>query len=576
MQPDPIAPLRGEPGAPGTAIGPLWTLDLTPSQPATGATGQASGTKGQASGASGPVAGRPISGDDAVRALAETAAALEQMAAVRRSHGEAESAEILSMQAVMALDPALSEAVRSAAASLSGQPAGGERVGLDALLAAGESQAAALAAIPDEYLAARAADIRDVVARAARTLTGDRLKLPSAPVILIGEDLPPSVSTEIPRERLMGIALRGGSRTAHAVILARAAGIPCIVATSGLAVDGSLDGAMGLLNGEEGLLTLNPNDELLSEARRGASAQSERRAAWEQLRGQTPKNAQGAPIHLLANIGSQEDAARAVRVGAAGVGLLRTEFALLNRQAPPSEAELTEGLTTIFKHFSPGTPITLRLADIGGDKEIPYLKIPPEQNPFLGIRGYRLAMVADRPDLRALFQNQVAAALRAAASTGVRLKIMAPMITLRPEVDDLLALVADARRDLAARGEGSSAAYPAEIGIMVEVPAAALTVDLLAPGLNFISVGTTDLTQSTAAADRTNAALAGFQDASSPAVISLIRRAYEAATRAGLEVGVCGELAGTVAGARLLAELGLTELSMEPAAIDEVRAQLLG
>jgi phosphoenolpyruvate-protein phosphotransferase len=570
MQPDPNVPLRGEPGAPGTAIGPLWTLHLSPA---------GNLPEGVATPA-GQTASRSISVDDAIRALADTSAALEQMAQMRRARGERESAEILSMQAVMAADPALSNAVREAAqqggAAASSPKRVGDQVGLHALIAAGESQAAALAAIPDEYLAARAADVRDVVGRAARLLTGGQLRLPETPVILIGEDLPPSVSTEIPRELLLGIALKGGSRTAHAVILARAAGIPCIVATSRLAVDGSLDGTPGLLDGGEGLLHLNPAPALVSEARRGASAQSERQAAWEKSRGQTPISPSGAPIHLLANIGDVDGAARAVSVGAAGVGLLRTEFALLDRQAPPSEAELLEGLTQIFSRFPAATPITLRLADIGGDKEIPYLKIPHEQNPFLGLRGYRLAMLAERPDLRGLFKHQITAALRAAAATSIRLKVMAPMITTRREVDDLLSLVSDARKDLEARGEGSAAAYDAAIGIMIEVPAAALTVDLLAPGLDFISIGTNDLTQYTNAADRTNAALAGLQDASSPAVLSLIRSAVQAATIAGLEVGVCGELAGSLTGAHALVQLGVTELSMEPAAVDEVRAGLLG
>jgi phosphoenolpyruvate-protein phosphotransferase len=574
MQPDPNVPLRGEPGAPGTAIGPLWTLHLSPA---------GNLPEGVATPA-GQTASRPISVDDAIRALADTSAALEQMAQMRRARGERESAEILSMQAVMAADPALSNAVREAAqqddaAASSPKRVGdrvGDHVGLHALIAAGESQAAALAAIPDEYLAARAADVRDVVGRAARLLTGGQLRLPETPVILIGEDLPPSVSTEIPRELLLGIALKGGSRTAHAVILARAAGIPCIVATASLAVDGSLDGTPGLLDGGEGLLHLNPAPALVSEARRGASAQSERQAAWEKSRGQTPISPSSAPIHLLANIGDVDGAARAVSVGAAGVGLLRTEFALLDRQAPPSEAELLEGLTQIFSQFPAATPITMRLADIGGDKEIPYLKIPHEQNPFLGLRGYRLAMLAERPDLRGLFKHQITAALRAAAATSIRLKVMAPMITTRREVDDLLSLVSDARKDLEARGEGSAAAYDAAIGIMVEVPAAALTVDLLAPGLDFISIGTNDLTQYTNAADRTNAALAGLQDASSPAVLSLIRSAVQAATIAGLEVGVCGELAGSLAGAHALVQIGVTELSMEPAAVDEVRAGLLG
>jgi len=557
MQSQPSTHLRGEPGAPGTATGPLWTLIIEPHD------------------LGGGKLANPISVDDALAALAETATTLDQMATARRERGEEESAEILAMQGVMAHDAALADAVRNAAKEIGDGGTDQALIGLRALLAAGEAQAAQLASLPDEYLAARAADVRDVVGRAARKLTGSELTLPERPVILIGEDLPPSVSTEIPRSLLLGIALRGGSRTAHAVILARSAGIPCMVATAGLAVDGSLDGTTALLDGTTGFLELAPSAARIKEAAQGESARAAQQGAWAGLRGQTPKGAHGELIQLLANIGSADDAARAVAVGAAGVGLLRTEFMLLDRQTPPTEEEQVAGLTKIFAAFTPGTPVTVRLADIGGDKEIPYLRLAHEQNPFLGLRGYRLAMLADRPDLRDLFRSQVAATLRAASATGIRARIMAPMITLRSEVEDLLALVTEVRGALTARGEGAAATYAAELGVMIEVPAAALTVDLLAPGLDFISLGTNDLTQYAVAADRTNAALVRFQDAATPGVLALIRSAAEAAATADLEVGVCGEFAGSVAGAKRLVALGIHELSMEPAVIDEVRAALL-
>ena len=538
---------RGTPGSPGSAAGPVWTLPASVLTPV------------QRSGAT---------VDEAIAALATAAAQLTAMAAARSEAGAAEESEIFSMQAVMASDPALAAAIRDAAKG------GADDVA--ALIAAGEAQAALLAALPDEYLAARAADVRDVASRAARILAGTTIPLPGRPIILVAEDLPPSVSAEIPREHLLGIALRAGSRTAHAVILARAAGIPCIVAARELEVDGSLDGVQAVVDGAAGTLTLAPSSADLAAAeavKKQGAVDATRRAT---LRGTPCVMANGTPVHLYANIGSADGAARAVEVGAEGIGLLRSEFLLLDRETPPDEREQLRAFTKVFEALGADRPLTLRLADIGGDKEIPYLKLPHEANPFLGLRGYRLAMIKDRPDLRALFASQVAAALRAAAATGGALRIMAPMISVRAEVDDLLGLIKTVRADLSARGESAAAAYPAAIGIMIEVPAAALTAAELAAGLDFVSVGTNDLTQYAMAADRINPALVALQDAAAPGVVALLRAVVEGAKKAGVEVGVCGELAGSVSGARLLTEIGIYELSMDPAAVDEVREGLLG
>lgn len=535
----------GTPGSPGSAAGPVWTLPASVLAPV------------QRSGAT---------VEEAIAALATAAAQLTAMAAARSEAGAAEEGEIFSMQAVMASDPALAAAIRDAAK--------GGADGVAALIAAGEAQAALLASLPDEYLAARAADVRDVASRAARILAGTTIPLPGRPIILVAEDLPPSVSAEIPREHLLGIALRTGSRTAHAVILARAAGIPCIVAARELEVDGSLDGVQAVVDGAAGTLTLAPSSADLAAAeavKKQGAVDATRRAA---LRGTPCFMANGTRVHLYANIGSADGAARAVEVGAEGVGLLRSEFLLLDRETPPDEREQLRAFTRVFEALGADRPLTLRLADIGGDKEIPYLKLPHEANPFLGLRGYRLATIKDRPDLRALFASQVAAALRAAAATGGALRIMAPMISVRAEVDDLLALIKAVRAELAARGE-AAAEYPAAIGVMIEVPAAALTIAELAAGLDFVSVGTNDLTQYAMAADRINPALVALQDAAAPGVVALLRAVVEGAKRAGIEVGVCGELAGSVSGARLLTEIGIYELSMDPAAVDEVREGLL-
>ncbi|MGA1353310.1 MAG: phosphoenolpyruvate--protein phosphotransferase, partial [Candidatus Limnocylindrus sp.] len=526
------------PGSPGSAAGPVWTLPasvLTPIQ-RSGATL-----------------------DEAVEALATAAAQLTEISVARSAAGATEEAEIFSMQATMASDPALVTAIREAAK--------GGADGVAALISAGEAQASLLASLPDEYLAARAADVRDVASRAARILAGTTIPTPGRPVILVAEDLPPSVSAEIPREHLLGIALRAGSR---------AAGIPCIVAARELEVDGSLDGVQAVVDGAAGTLTLAPSSadlEAAEAAKKQSAVDATRRAA---LRGKPCIMANGTRVHLYANIGSVDGAARAVDVGAEGVGLMRSEFLLLDRETPPDEREQLRAFTKVFEALGSGRPLTLRLADIGGDKEIPYLKLPHEANPFLGVRGYRLAMIKDRPDLRALFASQVAAALRAASATGGALRIMAPMISVRAEVDDLLALITAVRADLAGRGEVVAAAYPAAVGVMIEVPASALTVAEIAAGLDFVSVGTNDLTQYAMAADRINPALAALQDAAAPGVVALLRAVVDGAKKAGVEVGVCGELAGSVAGARLLTEIGIYELSMDPAAVDEVREGLIG
>ena len=507
----------------------------------------------------------------ALTALEAARAQLEEIAAAAGAAGRSTEAEVFGAQALIAADATLIDAVRAEAA--------GGLSGAAALVEAGEAQAAALAATGDEYLAARAADVRDVVGRALRNLAGTTIPLPTAPSILVSDDLPPSVSAEIPRGLLLGIALRGGSRTAHAVILARAAGIPCIVATRDLAIDGSLDGEMAVLDGGVGTLQLAPDAVALTAARDAVTERAAAAARRAQHRGELVTLRDGSRVHLFANVGSPADVVRAVEAGAEGVGLLRSEFLLLDRSTPPTEAEQVRALAPMFTALGPNRPLTLRLADIGGDKEIPYLKIPHEANPFLGVRGYRLATMGDRPDLRELFAGQVRAALLAAAASGGRLRIMAPMISVRAEVDDLLALVAAARRELAARGDTATkaaATYAAEIGVMIEVPAAALTVATLAAGLDFVSIGTNDLTQYALAADRVNPALAALQDAASPGVVALIDAIVAGAATAKVEVGVCGELAGTPTGARLLVAHGIRELSLDPAGLDEVREALIG
>ncbi|MCU0479454.1 MAG: phosphoenolpyruvate--protein phosphotransferase, partial [Chloroflexi bacterium] len=514
-----------------------------------------------------PEAVAPPDGDpgEAIRAAAVAAEAqLEALAARIRDAGRPDDAGIFEAQAVLATDPTIvDEALARVAAGA--DPA-------TAVVEAAADAALAVAGLADETLAARAADVRDVGARIARILRGETLALPDRPVIAVADDLPPSVTAEIPAAFLLGIALAGGSRTAHAVILARGLGIPCVVGCPGLveAVDAAAGEGMPVeiaLDGESGVVLIDPDEAARAALRDRAQALADRRARAAAARGRPGATADGARVLLVANIGSPDDAARALEVGAEGVGLFRTEFLFMQRQAPPAEDEQVAAYRRAFEAFGPGRPVVVRLADIGGDKGIPYLGLPPEANPFLGVRAIRLAY-RDRD----LLGTQLRAIWRAGALAGIVPHVMAPMVATLEDVDLLDALRDEARAVVLAAGE--PCAETMVTGIMVEIPAAALLAPELARRVAFFSIGTNDLTQYLMAADRGNAALARFQDALHPAVLRAIAGVVAGADAAGIPVAVCGELAGDPAGALVLVGLGVDELSADAGSLDEVRAAL--
>ncbi len=514
-----------------------------------------------------PEAVTPPDGDpgEAIRAAAVAAEAqLEALAARIRDAGRPDDAGIFEAQAVLATDPTIvDEALARVAAGA--DPA-------TAVVEAAADAALAVAGLADETLAARAADVRDVGARIARILRGETLALPDRPVIAIADDLPPSVTAEIPAAFLLGIALAGGSRTAHAVILARGLGIPCVVGCPGLveAVDAAAGEGMPVeiaLDGESGVVLIDPDEAARAALRDRAQALTDRRARAAAARGRPGATADGARVLLVANIGSPDDAARALEVGAEGVGLFRTEFLFMQRQAPPAEDEQVAAYRRAFEAFGPGRPVVVRLADIGGDKGIPYLGLPPEANPFLGVRAIRLAY-RDRD----LLGTQLRAIWRAGGLAGIVPHVMAPMVATLEDVDLLDALRDEARAVVLAAGH--PCAETMVTGIMVEIPAAALLAPELARRVAFFSIGTNDLTQYLMAADRGNAALARFQDALHPAVLRAIAGVVAGADAAGIPVAVCGELAGDPAGALVLVGLGVDELSADAGSLDEVRAAL--
>jgi phosphoenolpyruvate-protein phosphotransferase len=554
--------LRGVGGVAGIASAPAWRYRERGAVEAPSAAEGEPGAGVAAARRVPTVAGDPA---DAIRAASITAEAqLEELASRIREAGRPDDAGIFEAQAVLATDPTIVDGAIERAAG-GADPAA-------AVVDAATEAALAIAGLGDELLAARAADVRDVGARIARILRGETLALPDAPVVAVADDLPPSVTAEIPAAFLRGIVLAGGSRTAHAVILARSLGIPCVVGCRGLleAVDdaAAAGGPVVIaLDGESGDVLIDPDAAALAELAGRAAELASRRARAAALRGRPGATADGEPVALLANIGNPDDAPRALDAGAEGVGLFRTEFLFMKRQVPPTEDEQTAAYRRAFEAFGPRRPVVVRLADIGGDKEIPYLGLPPEANPFLGVRAIRLAY--GDPDL---IRTQLRAIWRAGGLAGVRPHVMAPMVATLDDVDLLESLRDQARADVLAAGQPCAAEMVT--GIMVEIPAAALLAPELALRVAFFSIGTNDLTQYVMAADRGNATLGRFQDALHPAVLRAIAGVVAGADAAGIPVAVCGELAGDPAGALVLVGLGVDELSADAGSLDEVRAAL--
>ncbi len=488
----------------------------------------------------------PDAADRLRAALEHVKATLTAAAHDLQAKGASSEAGILEAQALMLDDPALLDK----AFELVGQGLPADRAVRDAL----EPFAAMLRASDDPVFQARAADVDDVGEQVRRALHGvdDVPVAPAQPSILVARDLAPSQTARLDRNLVVGFATEQGSATAHTAILARALGLPAVVGIAGV-VDAVGEGQIALLDGDGGTLLLDPPPEALAEvgARRSPSSDPDPAVTKD-----------GRRLEIACNAAGVDDARRAAAAGADGIGLLRSEFLFMERETLPSEAEQVAILDQVVAALG-GRSVILRTLDVGADKPLPALPQPPEANPALGVRGLRLHLLR-RPDL---LRDQLRAAVRVASRRPLR--VMFPMVSTLDEVRQAKQLLNEVQRSVDMPADARI-----EVGIMIEVPAAALAADMLAPEVDFFSLGTNDLTQYLFAADRTNPDVAPLADNLHPALLRLIAQVVTAAHRQGRWVGVCGEMASDLWAVPLLTGLGLDELSVHPPMVASIKARV--
>jgi phosphocarrier protein FPr len=501
----------------------------------------------------------PKTGEDPATEQRKLDAAIEQArreleALQVQLHGQADAnkAAIFAAHQEILDDPELRETVSSAI--LKGNSAA------YAWQQAINTQADQLAKLNNQLLAARAADLRDVGQRVLMTLTGAGPRTVDAPAesVLIAEDLTPSDTANLDRNKVLGFATTLGSATSHAAILARALDIAAVAGIEPRALD-LPNGTPVILDGNKGTLRLNPSaDELMRLRTRQQRLAAKKQADLEHASEPAVTTDQHR-MEVVGNIGGLSDAKQAVALGGEGVGLLRTEFLFLDRATAPTEDEQTQVYTDIAAALGPDRPLVIRTLDVGGDKPLPYLPMPHEENPFLGERGVRVGL--NRPEV---LRTQLRAILRAADAG--KLLVMFPMIATLGEFRAAKAMFEEERIRLKAP--------PIPLGIMVEIPAAAVMAEQFAREADFFSVGTNDLTQYTLAMDRGHPKLAPQVDALNPAVLQLIATAVNGARRHGRWVGICGGIASDAQAVPLLIGLGVSELSVSIPAIPAIKAQI--
>ncbi|WJQ01174.1 phosphoenolpyruvate--protein phosphotransferase [Geobacillus stearothermophilus] len=421
-------------------------------------------------------------------------------------------------------------------------------------------------AMDNEYMKERAADIRDVTKRVLAHLLGVTISNPSLiseEVVIIAEDLTPSDTAQLNRQYVKGFATDIGGRTSHSAIMARSLEIPAVVGTKTVTAEVK-NGDIVIVDGLDGQVIINPSPELLAQYEQKRARYEAQKAEWAKLVHEATVTADGIHVELAANIGTPDDVKGALANGAEGIGLYRTEFLYMGRSELPTEDEQFVAYKTVLEQMN-GKPVVVRTLDIGGDKELPYLQLPKEMNPFLGFRAIRLCL-----EMQDMFRTQLRALLR--ASVYGNLKIMFPMIATLDEFRQAKAILLEEKEALL--HQGVAVADGIEVGMMVEIPAAAVMADQFAKEVDFFSIGTNDLIQYTMAADRMNERVAYLYQPYNPAILRLISHVIDAAHREGKWVGMCGEMAGDPIAIPILLALGLDEFSMSATSILPARAQL--
>jgi phosphoenolpyruvate-protein phosphotransferase len=541
-RPEPV--LGGYPASPGIAIGPVFRC-CRPDLSCESAT----------------VADRAT---EAQRFTESLDTAREQLSALHsgmRSQLGDESAAILGAQELMLEDPELRRMILGQIESE------GSRAECAVRDAAG-FYARRLDGLEDPYLRLRAADVRDVGDRLLRVLLGvdeNPFADLNTPSVVVAENISPSEVALLDRSVVLGFVMAEGGPTSHAAILARAMGVPAVVGVGDdvLAVS---SGTLAILDGSEGVVIADPDAATLATYRRTQAELGDALAEAQSHALEPAVTREGRRIEILANIGSEAGAAAAVKAGAGGIGLLRTEFLYLGRRSSPGEEEQYRAYSAVFAAAGE-MPIILRTLDLGSDKEAAYLALPREANPFLGLRGIRLGLA--RPDM---LRQQLRAALRAGAGRDVR--ILFPLVATVDELVRARAALDESRVELMDQGHRVNEVVMT--GAMIEVPAAAMLIDQLAAHVDFFSIGTNDLAQYVMAADRTNAAVASLVTGFQPAVLRMVASVISEAHAHDKPVGLCGELAGQPAAIPILLGLGLDDFSMSPPAIPVAKQILRG
>lgn len=431
-----------------------------------------------------------------------------------------------------------------------------------AVASTGDNFSEMFASMDDEYMKARAADVKDISERVIRILQGqsDAAGMTDEPAIIVAKDLAPSETVQMDKDKVLSFVTVLGSLNSHTAILARTMGIPALVG-AGIPVDETVDGKLGIVDGTSGVVYVDPDEQTLEEMRTKQAQELEKKRLLQELKGKENVTLDGRSIMLYANIGNSKDLATVLQNDAGGIGLFRSEFLYLERDTFPTEEEQFKIYKTVAETMA-GKRVIIRTLDIGADKQCDYFEMEQEENPAMGCRAIRICL--KRPEI---FKTQLRALYRASAFG--RIAIMFPMIISVNEVHRIKEIITEVKRELDALGVEYGAP---ELGIMIETPAAVMMSDELAKEVDFFSIGTNDLTQYTLAIDRQNESLDEFYDPHHPAVLRMIRMVVENAHKSGIWAGICGELGADKTLTRTFLEMGVDELSVSPASILPIRS----